>query len=538
MVGVLVRLKLTLLRAGLRSSGVRGILGAVFSLVISVVVGVLGGATFFALRFVDNGRAATDATAGAFALLLLVWVLGPIVAAGAEGTLEPDRLALFPLRPSELMPGLLLAALVGFGGLCTVLVLTGAIAGMAPASPLALVTVAAVVAELLLCASVSRCVSTAISGAVRSRRWRDVVLFVGPLVALSLNLTLQLVTRSVAPTDGSGRPHGSAALHAAGVVARLLPSGPAALAIGFARDGRLLAAFAALAGALALPVVFVALWGRVLTRVLTSASGGSGARASAGAASLVPRWLPLLPRTRVGAVAAKELRLTWRDPRQRAAVLSATFAGLVPAISFRVLSSGDAKVVLVAALPAYVLGANTTNLYGFDGQAHWANVAAGDDARSDLLGKSLARALVALPLFLVVLGGLAAKVGDVRYVAAAFGLAAAGFGTNLGLGTIASVISPLPLPDNAANVFSAGNTGRGLAAAGPSLAVLFGGLILLAPVLVPMLVVTGTARLAGLGEFGVVYGFVGWRLGLGLAVRHSQHRQPELLEALGNRHAG
>jgi ABC-2 type transport system permease protein len=320
-------------------------------------------------------------------------------------------------------------------------------------------------------------------------------------------------------------------------VVRLLPSSPAALAIGFARQGRVPMSLVALAAALVLPVVVVVLWSRALERVLTTA-GGAGSVRAGDERPLLPRWLPFLPRNRTGAVAAKELRLTWRDPRQRVAVISSVFAAVLPAVSLRLLSSSDPRLVLAAALPAYVLGANTTNLYGFDGQAHWTNVAAGDDARSDLLGKDLARALVALPIVVLAVIGLSARAGTARYALPALGLAAAGFGVNLGLGTLTSVLAPLPMPDNPANLFSTGNTGRGLAAAGPALGVLFGGVLLLAPLFVPLLVVHGSGRLLGLAEIGVLYGFGGWRVLFGLAVRRSSPRQPELLEALSNKHAG
>ena len=63
MAWVLVRLKFVLLRAGLRTAGIQGTLGAVFALVLALAIGGLAGGLFLAVRLLD-GRDATDATAG------------------------------------------------------------------------------------------------------------------------------------------------------------------------------------------------------------------------------------------------------------------------------------------------------------------------------------------------------------------------------------------------------------------------------------------------------------------------------------------
>lgn len=535
MARVLVRLKLSLLRAGLRSGGTQGRLGFALALLFAVFLGGLGGGLFLFARLIQDARLATDVVAIAFGLLLVTWVLAPIVTAGAEGTLEPDRLALFPLSPRQLMPGMLLAAVVGFGGLTTVLVLIGVVGGTAPVSPLALITVAAVACELLVCVGASRLVTTAISGAARSRRWRDLALFIGPVLALVINLGIQAGSRAALPTGpGVDTSRGPEAVHTMASIARFLPSGPAALAVGHARDGRIGLAFVSLAGSVVVLVVAVALWGRVLQRVLTSSGGGAGAKLGGSARRpLLPTWLPFLPANRLGAVAAKELRLTWRDPRQRAAVLGALCAAVFPAFSFRVLFSTNPKLVLAAALPAYMLAATATNQYGYDGAAHWTNVAAGDDPAADLGGKNLARLLIALP-FVLVLAWLATwRAGDTRFVLPALALAVAAFGVNLGLANVASVMAPLPMPDNPSNVFSAGNSGRGLAAAGPALGVMFGGMFLCGPLLLAMVAGSSTPELVAASLVAVNVGAVGWWSGYRAAVRRSEGRQPELLAALG-----
>ena len=527
---MLVRLKLALLRAGLASAGIQGRLGAAFSLLVAVLVGLTGGAGLLTIRLLD-GAAATDAASAAMAVVLAIWVLGPIVAAGSEGTLDPDRLAPFPLTRRQLVPGLLLASLIGFGGLVSLLLLLALLGAMVPASPLAVVTVLGLACHLLLCAAVSRLAGTLLSGATRDRRWRDLALLAGPLIALGLNLTLQVLSRRLSALDGApGDPSGLDGIRSAARIA----GGPAALAVGLAREGRAGAALLALAAGVALLVAVLWAWAVTLERALTSGKG-SGVAPGKAARPLRPRLLPFLPAGRAGAVAAKDLRLSWRDPRQRVALFGVVFAAIVPMFSLRALSSTSPRVLLIAALPAFVLGTQSTNQFGFDGPAHWVSVATGDDPRPELVGKNLARLVLAVPCVLVALLGLGARAGSLEYALPTVGLAAAGFGIAMGLGNCFSVASPVPLPDSAVNVFSAGNTGQGLAAAGPALAVLFGGAFLLAPLLVGILLVDEGPVRGALGVAGLAVGVLAWRAGTARAVRSVRDRQPELLAKLSVR---
>jgi ABC-2 type transport system permease protein len=317
-------------------------------------------------------------------------------------------------------------------------------------------------------------------------------------------------------------------------VARIA-GGPAALAVGFAREGRVPASLGALALGVALLAAILWGWAVALDRALTSGRG-SGVRPGRTPRPLRPRLLPFLPTGRMGAVAAKELRLTWRDPRQRVALFGIVFAAAVPVFSLRALSSTSPRVLLLAAMPAFILGTQATNQFGFDGPAHWVSVATGDDPRPELTGKNLARFLIAAPCFVLAVVGLSLRAGSIEFVVPAVGLASAGFGIAMGLGNWFSVTSPVPLPDSRANVFSAGNTGQGLAAAGPALAVLFGGAFLVAPLLVAIFVAGhSSVALSGLGLIGVAVGVGAWRFGTGLAVRAVRHRQPELLAELSVR---
>jgi ABC-2 type transport system permease protein len=530
---VLVRLKLSLLRAGLATAGIQGRLGLGFAILLGIAFGALGGLGLAALRLLDPADA-TDAVCGGLGVLLLLWVVGPVVTASADGTIDVDRLAPFPLTRAELIPGLLFGAIAGFGGLVSVLCLAGAFVGMVPASGLAVVTTLAIVLHLFLCAAASRLVGTVISGAARTRRWRDVALIAGPLIAITINVGLQFVSHSLTQSAIDDRFGDLGPLR---TTARVV-GGPTGLAIGMAREGRAVEALAALLlGGVLLATILYG-WAVALERVMTS-DGGSRAPASAsGIRPLRPRpvaWL--LPAGRLGAVAAKELRLVWRDPRQRANLFGTLFGAAVPLFSarFMLATSPSPRLALVAAMPAFILGTQATNQFGYDGPAHWVSVATGHDPRPELLGKNLARLVVSVPAVLLALVVFTARAGDGGFVVPALGLAAAAYGITVGIGNWFSVVSAVALPDSRTNVFSAGNTGQGLAAAGPALATLFGGMLLVSPLAVTMVLVDSRPVLQVLGLVGAAAGFSAWTLGTRATVRHWRPRQPELLALLNER---
>jgi ABC-2 type transport system permease protein len=522
----LVRLKLRLLRSGLASVGIRGKVAFGVAYLFAVAVGLGAGALFAGLRVVDEPSFDSLVPFG-LGVLFLMWAFGPVITIASENTLEVDRLALFPLGPGQMMPGLLLGSMVGFGGLATALTLVGVVIGTAPSSGRAVLTVAAVVVEFGVCVAASRLVSTALSAATRKRRYRDVALTIVPLSFFVLNLALR------AATPSSGVPQ----LDRPRLLWELLPSGPGAAAVVAARDGRVGVAVVALAGAVAVLAALVWLWWLAVNRVLTTAvESGSvrrPGRESAGSASaLFPRWVRWLPANRVGAVAAKELRMQWREPRQRSSVIASLFVGVIPVVTLRSTEALSHGMVLVAVFPAMVVSMAAINQYGFDGPRLWMLVAAGDDARSDLTGKNLAIALVAGTIGSAAAVALTVLTGGWEYLAPVLSLIAFAIGLELGIGNFTSVALPVAMPDSTTNVWASNST-QGLQTLGP----VFGAMLLSAVFIVPLVLATGVAVRHPVGVavlvVGEAAGAVGaWRMGLGVALRRSADRQPELLATL------
>jgi ABC-2 type transport system permease protein len=540
----LVRLKIALLRAGVRLGGMSSAVGLSIALMLGLGFGGLVG---FLLAFVRviSITSATNVVAGVFSIVFFGWLLFPVLAIASDGALEPDRLALLPLSPTQLVPGLLLAAAVGVGGLFSVLVLAGAFVGLSPLSAAAVLTVLAVVAELAIWIAASRTLSTALSSAARTRRGRDIALFVGPLLGIGINLVFQLFARSSRPstlhyTPGVGITQGKTGAHDvphwAIALVRWLPSGWPADAMGAARRGDVLMSVGWLLTSAVFVVVLLWMWWLALRRATTTAAV-STSKPSHSAADLFPWLVRFLPRSPIGAVTAKELRYLWRDPRQRAALFGAIAASFVPMISFTTAHLSSSKITVLAVLPAFIIGASATNQFGFDASAYWTNVAAGSGARPDLLGKNIARAFVSLGLICVIVVGLASLTNGWDYLVPTMCVSAFAFAVVTGMANMTSVTAPVPMPESTTNVFSSGGLGRGTAAVGPSLLVLVVGGAIVGPFAAAIVLVPKKPiDLGVVSAIALAVGAAAWWGGLALAVKRLTGREPELLEALSARH--
>jgi len=532
MIGVLVRLKINLLRAGLRTGGMAGTITFGWAVATAVLVGASAGFSLVFAR-ISPAQYRDDVIVTTATLLMVLWVIGPVLAAAVDGTLEVDKLAQFPLTANQLVPGLLAASVVGTGGLATLLALAGLAIGVVPASPLALVVLAALAVLLLQCVALSRLATTALSGVAKKRRWRDLAVLVVPVLVISINVGFQVFANAAA-TRGDLVRWPSAVVQ----VVLWMPSGLSARAVIAADHGRVLGSMGWLMASVAALGALLMAWGWATQRVLTSASSTApGARASRSGGRTLPLFggvLGAVPRTRAGVVAAKELRLQWRDPRQRVALIMPLVGLAGPALGGFLAGNPDPRTVLFCAVPALLLGSSAMNLYGFDGFAHWVNVAAGDDARSDILGKVGAKAVTALVASLVMAVVLAARAGSPASVAAGMALSVCTLGICLGMGLPYSVKNPVPIPDTPGNLYSSGNIGANMAQFGPALIVMFGSLALTAPFGIAALVLfdnpfaLGVVSLAAVGT-----GMAAGGLGVRASIRMSADRQPELLARLG-----
>jgi ABC-2 type transport system permease protein len=518
-----LRLKLTLIRNGLRSKGLRK-LGIGFSIFawFWLVVAALG------LLLASHSQALVVPLV--FDSFLLGWLFLPLLGMGTDETLDPSRLALLPLDRSTLMRGLLTASLVGVAPVATLLALSGALIRLRPGVAGTIVIGALVAVELLACVVGSRAVTTMFSGVLRSRRGRDLLVFVVAVGGLVPALAGQLVPRLLV-----GPNHKTITVGPAGRALYVLPSGWLAHGVLEARAGHLLVAVAELAAGSAAVAAALWLWGWALQRALTTSEPAAAKKGKKGP-GLFSRPLSFLPRTRTGAMAAKEMRYMWRDPRRRASLLSVVILLAFPVVGILMRQTHSRALVLLAGAGALVLCLQAVNQFGLDGPALWMNVAAGGDPAADLRGKNLAIAAPGAAVVAIEAVGLAALSGGWAYVPAALLLGAAVMGITLGVANLTSVLAPYPVADTGTNLW--GNNAGCLTAVTGLLAMAVAG-ILLAPIVagVAVSLTAWPAGLAAVAAGAAVYGFLVWRLGCRLAANRLRSRQIEVLQAVSDRSA-
>ncbi|MCU1514075.1 MAG: transporter, partial [Microbacteriaceae bacterium] len=184
MVAHLIRLRFLILANSLKKSPwqiVATVLGAVYGVVVLGLV-VAG---LFVLSFGSIEIARTITVIGG-SVAILGWMLVPLVAAGVDQTIDPSRLATFPIPLNTLLAGLAISGVLGVAGVVTLIAsLATALTWVRyPLAALAAIICAAVAA--LTCVVGSRAVAAMATGLGSGRRFREargILLFI-PLVLL------------------------------------------------------------------------------------------------------------------------------------------------------------------------------------------------------------------------------------------------------------------------------------------------------------------------------------------------------------------
>ncbi|MBK7621332.1 MAG: hypothetical protein IPJ14_01350 [Kineosporiaceae bacterium] len=523
-----LRLKFALVKNGFRTGSTPMIIGSVLSLLAAAIAGLAGLVGGVALRWApDDVRQLIVPIA--LAVVLLIWLVGPITVAGSDASMDPVKLVVLPLSRRQLVIGLTLSALIGPGGLATVPAVVGLVIGTAPLGPGALAVVGGGVLFILLCAVASRLLITLVGLGLRRRGLRDVLGVAIPLMVVLLSQLPNLINNVVL----RGHPErAEELLERLRLVLRLWPSSFSASMITAGAQGRGLRALAEAAGALATVTLLGAVWAVLLRRVMTSPPTTGTVRAHRGRRPRLARLMPWLPR-RAAAVADKDLTLMLREPAQRVQLILATALTLAAAVIPVLTGVRAAAIGYLGCGLAVFLGMINSNVYGYDGSSMWVNVAAGDDARSDLLGKATARLVVFTPAVVVValVLGVSARPALLPGV---LGCTIGAWCLATGLGLLQSVIAPYPV-SYSENGVMARNNGSFTAfvaqlVALPVLAVGIG------PFIVVGLVWSDRPGLvAGSGAAALV---IGAGAGYGLyraAVRYSAPRQAELLVSISKK---
>ncbi|MFF2922773.1 transporter [Streptomyces celluloflavus] len=522
---VFVRLKLSLLRNGLRQST-----GRTLAYVASVVVGLLFAAGVMAGLIALRG----NAHIGSLAVLLtgivtLGWAVMPLFFPTGDETLDPTRLVMLPLRPRSLIVSLLTASLIGIGPVFTVALVTGSVIAVADGPVAAVAGVLAVILVVLVCVSLARAVATASVRLLTSRRGRDLAVLGGLFIAIGAQGVNIAATKL-------GRPDGLSALEPVGEVLRWVPPASAISAVqdaGQGAYGRAVAGLALTALALALLLWW---WQRTLTTVMTSpdsstlqAAGKDSGRSSQPGDRGLAR---LLPGGRTGPVMLRMMRYAWRDPKTKMAWAMAIGVGLlVPVVS----SLQGHGTIYTSFSASALLGMQMYNQFGQDTSAFWmvaSTISTPRDAYLELRARAFTLALVAVPFVTVVVAGTAAFIGPWSDFLEVYGLSLALLGALLATGALASALFPYSIPSE---------VNKNVAPGQGSIAwfSLFGGIVVGSLLSSPMLALTLWLHLADLHGLlwillpvGAVYGVLIAQLGLRVAAPRVARRLPEILLAV------
>ncbi|MEV7223931.1 transporter [Streptomyces sp. NPDC056353] len=519
---VFVRLKLSLLRNGLRQSGGRR------AAYIASAVAVL---LFAALQLIGlvalRGYAHVDALVVLLAAVLaLGWAVMPLFFPGGDETLDPTRLVMLPLRPGPLVRALLVSSLVGIGPLFTLCVFAGSVVAVAHGGAAYVVGVVGAVLALLVCVTLARAVAAANTRLLTSRKGRDLAVLSGLVVAIGA----QLVNFGAQRLGSSGLGE----LDPVADVVRWVPPASAVGAMDAASDGDYGVAVAQLALTAAALVLLLRVWARHLTRLMTAPDGSTiqsdtGAvreRGSAGPA----RWLPA---GRTGTTMERTLRYVWRDPKTKAAWVTSLAIGLIVPVFNAWQGTGS---VYFACFAAGMLGIQMYNQFGQDTSAFWMvamTISSTRDAYVELRGRALALLLITLPYATLVTVLTTAMLDDWRTLPEALGLSFALLGAMLATGAWTSARFPYSIPQEGYKNVAPGQVGLAWVS-------IFGGMIgaalLCAPVIALTIWVNVSAGAGDLGwlllPVGAVYGAALTLAGLRLAAPRTAQRLPEILTAV------
>lgn len=492
--------------------GVQGAIVAVLAIAGLVALGLLGGDTAGALET----RQRTIAVGGL--VLTLGWMIVPLITSGVENTLDPRRLARFPLRVGTLLRAQVLVGLTWIPGILTALVaLATAAVWRGPAVAVALLCA---VPGVLICVVGSRLAASLISTAIASRRLGLRV----AVVATALAVLVLPIGAAIAIGMRAPEPVGGAVDALAWSPLAVIWTAP-----GLVATGRPASAVLAIVLGLIVLAVLVLAW-RASVIATTRTTGDAGGR-SVAAGRLGPlRWMPATP---AGAIAARSLAYWFRDTRYTRQLVVVPLMPALLILWARIIDQ-PALAIGVAPLVAGLLPLTMFAGLSYDGTAFAGQLMSPATGRDDRVGRTAAIALIAGPATLVIaLVGLGV-VGRFDLLPPVLGMSAAVLLGALGVIAVSSALVVVPVPRTGRNPF-AGSAGAGMTSIIGSYAVTgITGLLTL-----PALGLGIAAILIGAGWLGwlalvvgVVEGvallIVGVRMGGGLLDR----RGPEILARL------
>lgn len=378
------------------------------------------------------------------AVLTLGWVLGPVFAAGVDTTLDPSKLAPFPMSTNRMMVAIAAGGATGIPGIASGL---GALATFAvwwrwPAAAAA--AVVCVPLGFAIAVVASRLVASFAAGLGGRRRTRELigliafgaVIFASPIILGILSLIEAAAERGaqiVTIIEGLSWTPIAAAWAVPGDLAAGDP---------------VTAALKALIAAATLALLWL-LWHRSLSASLIAPpSRSAGHAAKAGALG----WFGRMPTGATGATWARSLTYWLRDLRYARQLLLVPFMPIVVLI-YTQWDVSNEFFALSGILVAFFLGVLPYTDVSYDGTAFATVLQTGIRGRADRAGRMLAAASVGVPLQLIATLVTVAISGRWDLLPAALGGSIALLLTGYGVSAVSSALLIVPTPASGDNPF-------------------------------------------------------------------------------------
>jgi ABC-2 type transport system permease protein len=456
------------------------------------------------------------------------WVTLPVVIFPLDETLDPARLATFPITRPKLLAGLILASLISPS------ILVPATAATVNASLFSgWARVAAVVAGMVLLAQMAvgaHLFTSLVSAILRSRRGRDLAV----MVVIAIGLFTFAAYQTVASQISASGMAGALSAHRLSGVAALIPPVAAQSIVTKSAAGDWGGAVLMLVAALAWLGLMAYAWDRLLGWMLVTPDHSprpDRARHRRGLAERGPWGKRLV-------LARKELRFFVRDPRQRLVWTGTViFVGLAVAVlvvgtdSMAIFRRSTWLPLLAPAMVLFVGLPIALNQFGWERNASSYLFVLPIKPRHLLHGKNLAIALglVLETVFMSILLATFSGAWDALLMVPA--LAVAAIGCQLAVGNLVSVVAPLRLPREGTDVFAQATEQGLLALLAQMGSFLMIGLLLVPPSVGVVLAVAFGRVLdpALVTGFCVLYGLAVYFIALWLAGILLRRRVPEVV---------
>ena len=390
--------------------------------------------------------------------LTLAWIWLPLFLTGTDDALSPSRFALLPVRASRLIPGLYVAGLLGLGSVISVILGLAMVIGWARSIPVFLVALVGVALGVVTATLIPHVLTSAFSGALGSRRFRDLTGIAVVGFAVGITIVMQLASSAIRMTNGTDAV--VAALDHAATVLSWTPFGAAWVLPADVAQGDLGAALGHAAVALATLGVLLLGWWAALRRALTTPLDVPDIVGRVNRDSIIDRWLS---GSSTAVIAGRLLRYYRRDPRRLLSVFSMMLAPILVGVSVAGLTAaggraGGISLLLVAPLLGMLLGPTLAFDISYDDSALWTHITTSVRGWEDRLGRLLGFSTIALPIvaLVLVMGVLVTGTGQLLPFGAA---TIAVTGAALGVGSHLGRVIQVPVPPPGSNPFGKGSGG-------------------------------------------------------------------------------